>query len=105
MNFFSRQWRERGSIGSVYGHDGTIIDGAESPAIYGGVLGYFMVADPDAARDLYEAKIQYLWNPNTNTWRERLSYYDDNWAWFGFGLYHNLLPNLYESLPPEAFER
>lgn len=104
MSFLSDEWRATGRLGSSYAHDGTVLDATETPAMYGGSLGYFMVADPDAARDLYERKLQYLWDPNTNTWAERLPYYDDNWAWFGIALYHRLLPNLFTSLPLQLYE-
>jgi hypothetical protein len=44
----------------------------------------------------------YLFNPDTNTWKEELSYYDNNWAWFGIALYNNLLPNLTANVPDAA---
>jgi hypothetical protein len=31
------------------------------------------------------SKLAFLFDSGTNTWKERLSYYDDNWAWFGIG--------------------
>lgn len=104
MEFLSAEWREDGALATTYAHNGETVIAQETPAMYGGTIGYFLVVDPDTAKDVYEHKLQYLFNPNDNTWREVLSYYDDNWAWFGFGLYHNLLPNLFAHLPPEAYE-
>ena len=104
MAFLSRTWQENGELAGTYAHDGSIIDPAETPAMYGGSIGYFLVADPLLAKSVYEQKLQYLYDPDKNTWRQILSYYDDNWAWFGIGLYHHLLPNLFESLPLELYQ-
>lgn len=104
MQFLSDEWERNGALASTYTHAGNIVFAQETPAMYGGTIGYFIVADPARAHEVYEQKLQYLFNPNDNTWRETLSYYDDNWAWFGFGLYHNLLPNLSANLPPEAYQ-
>lgn len=100
MEGIGKQWRTSGSIVPTT-RDGRA-SGGESPALYGGVLGYFLVAEPELAREVYETKLQFLFDPGQNRFKERLSYYDDNWAWFGMGLYHRLLPNLAASIPPEA---
>ncbi len=94
MHFLTDEWQAQGSIRTTYAHNGTPLNEAESPALYGGTIGYFSVTDPALARHIYETKLAFLFDPGTNTWKERLSYYDDNWAWFGIGLYNNLLPNL-----------
>ena len=33
-------------------------------------------------------------NPDKQQWKNALSYYDDNWAWFGIALTQHALPNL-----------
>lgn len=104
MSFLSDAWREDGKISSSYTHDGSVIASEEVPAMYGGTIGYFMFAEPELAKQIYETKLQYLFNPGTNAWKELLSYYDDNWAWFGIGLYNKLLPNLAASLPQSALQ-
>jgi endoglucanase len=73
--------------------------------MYGATIGYFMVSDPKAAKDIYAKKLAYLWDADKNAWKETLSYYDDNWAWFGIALYNNLLPNLAATLPPSALSK
>jgi endo-1,4-beta-D-glucanase Y len=103
MSFLKSQWQHNQKIASTYTHEGAVIDAAENPSIYGGTIGYFMLADHADAADVYREKLQYLFDPDTNTWKEVLSYYDDNWAWFGIALYNNLLPNLTINLPPSAF--
>lgn len=94
FSFFGNQWQENQKISAVYAHNGEVIENGESPAIYGGILGYFMAYDSEVAKEIYLTKLQYLYDPGANRWKDTLSYYDDNWAWFGIGLYNNLLPNL-----------
>ncbi|MCC2630792.1 MAG: glycoside hydrolase family 8 [Candidatus Paceibacter sp.] len=94
MSFFTSEWQERSLLYTAYEHDGTPVLRNQSAAFYGGVLPYFMAADPENAKLIYDNKLQVLFNPDTNTWKVQLGYYDDNWAWFGIALYNNLLPNL-----------
>lgn len=94
MTPISHAWEREGRIAAVYAHDGSVVEGHETPASYGGNIGYFIVADPARARDVYESKLRSLYNPDTNSWRTPLSYYDDNWAWFGMALYTGSLSNL-----------
>jgi endo-1,4-beta-D-glucanase Y len=103
MSFLSREWSANGALASVYGHDGSILKSAEAPSIYGGTIGYFMIADPSAASAVYRQKLLFLYNPGANEWKVPLSYYDDNWAWFGIALYNDLLPDLAAQLPASAF--
>lgn len=94
LSFLSNEFREKNKIGSVYGHDGSVISDSEAPAMYAGSIGYFLVSDEDTAEDVFEQKIIFLYNSDTSKWKNPLSYYDENWVWFGIGLYNNLLPNL-----------
>ncbi len=103
MSVFSQQWSEAGAIATTYAHDGSVVGDYETPAMYGGTIGYFAVADPPLAKEVYEKKLAFLYNPNTNNWKQHLPYYDANWAWFGIGLYSHLLPNLSANLPASAY--
>lgn len=94
MSFFTDQWKASRTLATVYGHNGTVITAQESPAMYGTTLGYFIVSDPKNARDYVKEKLQKLYNTDTNAWYKPMSYYDDNWAWFGLALASNQLPNL-----------
>jgi endoglucanase len=94
LQFLSNTWQANKSISSIYSHDGLIVVENEVPAMYGGIIGYFAVSDPELGKEVYEQKIKFLFNQDTNTFKNDLSYYSDNWVWFGIGLYHNLLPNL-----------
>ncbi len=95
MNFFSKQWTQEKALYASYSHNGEVVVKSELPAIYGGTLGYFMVTDPNTAKQVYMNKLVRLFDPDTNSWKEKMSYYDDNWAWFGVALYNQYLINLF----------
>jgi endoglucanase len=100
MSFFGAQWDKEHEVSVTYGHDGALVgQQTEVPALYGGLIGYFMISDSANADNVYKEKLQVLYDTDTNAWRTPLGYYDDNWAWFGIGLYLKLLPNLADSLP------
>lgn len=94
MSFLGSQWQTEGLLYTSYGHDGSIRSHYEAPAMYGGSMGYFLVSDPQSAREVYREKLLILFDPDTNIWRAPLSYYDANWVWFGMALYNDQLPDL-----------
>ena len=94
MDFFQKEWMNNEVIYANYAHDGSVYSTYEAPGHYGAIVAYFSVLDPQMADALYEKKLKVLYSPDENGWRGSLSYYDDNWAWFGLAIYHNLLPNL-----------
>ncbi|HEY6018498.1 MAG TPA: glycosyl hydrolase family 8 [Candidatus Paceibacterota bacterium] len=104
MHYLTDAWKTNHSLASIYTHDGTVVDPTENAAMYGGSMGYFAVVDPAVGKDVYETKLQYLFNPDLDSWKQVLSYYDDNWAWFGIGVYNRVLPNLFASLPVQLYE-
>jgi endo-1,4-beta-D-glucanase Y len=104
MSFFTYTWQSAHAIGQTYTHAGTSVDPSQSTALYGGTIGYFLYEDPVNGRRVYDEKLLSLYNPDINEWKEQLSYYDDNWAWFGIGLYNQLLPNLAAGLPPSVWQ-
>ncbi|MEX0672722.1 MAG: glycosyl hydrolase family 8 [Candidatus Paceibacterota bacterium] len=93
MDFLGTQWRSEKKLQASYGHDGTIIDNFESASMYAGTLGYFMVADPESAEEIYTEKMINLYNPTWYAWKDDPGYYGTNWRWFSVGLYNELLPN------------
>ena len=94
MNFLKYTWESAHAIGETYSHDGTPVEPAQTPAMYGGTLGYFLYEDSSDAKAIYQTELVSMFNPNSNQWQTQLSYYDDNWAWFGVALFNGLLPNL-----------
>lgn len=93
MTTVQDQWKKENVIYSTYTHDGEVVREEESPATYGANLGLFYVIDRDAAKEIYEQKLKTLYDPNTNSWAQDVSYYSDNWAWFGMALYNEVLDN------------
>ena len=98
MSFLGDEWRTKGMLSATYAHDGGVVEMKETPAMYGGSMGYFLVSDPGASQAYYEKKLAPLYNPDTFAWRDKLGYYDDNLAWFGLATYFGRLPNLAESI-------
>lgn len=98
MTFLAKEWQDKRTLYSTYGHDGTIIKQDEALETYGTALAYFQVVKPDMAQQVYDEKIKVLYDQNTNAWKQPLTYYASNWVWFGIGLYENQLPNLVEKL-------
>ena len=94
LSFLGGQWRRTGKLAATYSHDGGSPAGYESPAMYGGSMGYFTVADRPDAGAVYAHKLAALYNPDTQSWRTTLSYYDENWAWFGMAMHLGALPDL-----------
>lgn len=93
MQFLADEWNEHGLL-SLYHHDGSIAEQREFPALYGGTIGFFSTVYPEIALEIYRNKLVILFDPDRQSWKKELSYYDDNWAWFGMAMYHKVLPNL-----------
>jgi len=87
-------WEERGKLASVYRHNGTVAVDDTVPASHGASLGYFIVQEPELAKEVYEQQLLINYSPDNQGWTHELSYYDDNWAWFGMALYLNELPDI-----------
>jgi endoglucanase len=96
----SEDWQKRGRLASVYGHNGKIVTDDSVPAQYGASLGYYILTNPAQAKEIYDRKLLTNYDPDVQGWKKELSYYDDNWAWFGMALYLKQLPDIagmYES--------
>jgi endo-1,4-beta-D-glucanase Y len=94
MSFLQDEWAANHSVKATYSHDGKTVQNYESPAMYGGAMGYFATVSPDTAEQVYKTKLESLYSTDTQSWKTTLSYYDDNWAWFGMALKLHQLPNL-----------
>lgn len=106
LGFLGEEWTAARTLYATYTHDGEIVGRYETPVMYSGSLGYFLVVQPDLAREVYDQKIKSLYSPDLLSWRTTLSYYDTNWAWFAAALYYRALPNLSpfaSSSGPEAY--
>lgn len=94
FGFLDMRWQHDQRLAAAYHRDGSVALDQESPAMYGGTLGYFIALAPDDARAVYREKLLPLYSADADGWRIPLGYYDDNWAWFGLALYNHALPNL-----------
>ena len=94
MSFFKKQWQEKGKIMSTYSHDGKSVKNEEVAETYATLLGYFSIIDPSLGSEIYDKKLKPLYNPDTNSWENEMTYYGDNWAWFGIALHENKLDNI-----------
>ncbi|MFZ1250448.1 MAG: glycosyl hydrolase family 8 [Candidatus Microsaccharimonas sp.] len=91
-----KNYAENGKLAAVYTHDGLAAVDYESPAMYGTIQSYYDVVDPEAAKAFYEKQLLTYYEPDTQSWKEQLAYYDDNWVWFGMALHNDVLINLTE---------
>jgi endoglucanase len=98
MSFLGKQWQDNKVLYSTYGHDGEVISRDEVAENYGTSLAYFDVTDEAKANEVYDQKIKTLYDQNTNSWKEPLTYYAANWVWFGIALHEDQLPNLVKEL-------
>ncbi len=83
--------KNKGKLGSVYAHDGSVLNDAENPSMYATSLGFLLLQNKDLARKIYEEKIIKLYSNNQNTFLPELPYYDQNLLWFGAAIYNNKL--------------
>jgi len=88
------EWKQKKQIVAIYNHDGTAASTYQTPATYGATLGYFIVNNPGLADQIYRSKVSTVYDPDEQKPKTPLSYYDDNWSWFGMALYLDELPNL-----------
>ncbi len=94
-SFLGQRFKDNGRLAASYAQDGKVLADYESPAVYGASSGYFAVVAPmDEYEAYYRTKLASLYDPNKQAYRNTLSYYDDNWTWFGIALHENALVDL-----------
>lgn len=89
----SEQYSKEGKLGSVYSHSGEVINTEESPAFYGALIGCVDIIDPENAKRIYDEKIVKLYSNTDNEFNRDISYYDQNWLWFGAAIHNDQLEN------------
>ncbi|ADB73036.1 glycosyl hydrolase family 8 [Geodermatophilus obscurus] len=87
-------WTDQGRLVAAYDRDGTPAVDRESPAVYGGAMGYFDTVRPDLADEVYADELLPLYDADSGDMAEQLSNDDANWVWFGMALHLDELPNL-----------
>jgi endo-1,4-beta-D-glucanase Y len=94
MQLLGEEWRERHALGSVYSHDGKRLNDDQSPAMYGGTLGYFLLTDPQAVMRIRDEKILEYYDEKENAFYADIRSFDATWMWLGLALSENILENL-----------
>lgn len=89
--FLLDQYEKNNQLATNYTHDGNPINANENPNMYATSIGYFMIADPRVAQDIYENKILKLYSNDKDSFNANLGYYEQNWLWFGAAMYNNYL--------------
>jgi endoglucanase len=93
LGYLSLSYQPEKKLAGAVSHDGKPINTLESPAMYATSLGYFMNTDPKVATEIYQKKILSMYSNDTNSFRNDLPYYEENWLWFGTALYlHYIVP-------------
>ncbi len=87
----AQEYLSTNNLAYSYTHDGQRIGEGEHGAMYGTIIGYFMVSKPELAQQLYEQKLLSYYSNDTNSLRQDVDYYAQNWVWFGIALYENYL--------------
>lgn len=97
LTILNEEYTKKGKLAAAYQHNGEVWEDYESVAAYGGNIGYFMIENPEAAKKLYKEKIlkKFYQDREKTYWDDANNYYTQNWAWFGTGLMHNQLKNLW----------
>ena len=90
----ARAWTADRRLVAVYDREGRPAVDYESPALYGGAMGYFDVTDPALADEMYAEELLPLYDVDGRGVAGTLGYYESNWAWFGMALHLDELPNL-----------
>lgn len=91
FDFLLEDYKKNGKLASIYSFDGSVVSAQENPITYATILGAFMVDNPDLAKKIYKEKVLTLYSNDTNSFNSNLSYYEQNWLWFGAALYNNQL--------------
>jgi endoglucanase len=74
-----------------YSPSGTLCGSDEPSSSYGAMLPYLQITDPNLAGQVIQEKLMAHYDQGL--WRLRDNYYDQNWVWFGLGLYWKIFDN------------
>lgn len=91
FNFLVNEYKKNNRLSGSYTHDGSAVQSGESPVMYSTALSFLAFTNPDLAKKMYQEKILKLYSNDTNSFDTNLSYYEQNWLWFGAALYNKQL--------------
>jgi endoglucanase len=87
----AERYRRDNKLPIIISHNGSVVQDQENPVMYATAIGYFLIADKDLAKTVYEEKIIKLYSNDANMFNPNLPYYEQNWLWFGAALYNEQL--------------
>jgi endoglucanase len=96
LSFLRDEWLDRGLVYRGYTAQGEPLYEEESLATYGGILPYFVVVEPEIAKEVYFTKLVDAFDPDYMDFGDDVGYYSKNWAWFGMAFYEGKLINIYK---------
>lgn len=99
--FLKNQYAQNSKVFAEYSHDGNSIGSYDNAGVYGVNMGWFVAEDRDVVSQ-FNQKIEAEYERNNGAFLSSNSYYMENWAWFGYALGTNRLPNLYASTQAPA---
>lgn len=97
LSFLEEEWQEHKRLYVAYTHAGEPWEEYESAVAYAGNLGYFLVENPDSAKEIYSEKIlnKLFENETISYWEDPENYYTQNLVWFATAMYGGLFENLW----------
>ena len=91
-----------GKLHASYRHDGGVKEPYESGAAYACSLAYFDVFDRAGADSILRTKLLPLYDADKHAWKNPMTYYADNWVWFGLALHEGRLRSWIRDLPSDS---
>ena len=91
FTFLEETYKQDGKLAGVYAHDGKVVQKDENPTLYATALAFLGLTNPTLAKKMYQEKIITLYSNDTNSFNQKIPYYEQNWLWFGSALYNKQL--------------
>ena len=94
--FLMKYESEHERMPMILATSGDAIDQRNALAMDIGYAMAFMYGDEERARDFFDKYISVKYNEDAHEWGDTANYYDANWAWFGTGVFHKSLSNIWD---------
>ncbi len=85
---------ESNQIFAEYSRDGTPIVNYETKSMYGASIPMLKITNNDSLEDVVNDNILEGFDFDKYDWENQISYYDDNWSWFGLAFYLDRTDNI-----------
>lgn len=95
-NFLTRYRLEHDRMPMILATSGEAVDERNALAMDTGYALSFQHTDEIMANTFFNEYVEKKYDKENSQWGEGTNYYDANWAWFGTGTFHKLLPNIWK---------